>query len=115
MQGKLQQWPYIKNINETLNQCSVYGYASSIGVSPHIDQPCLGAVIATANYLSDVTIDFLPKGEGTPFSNRALRHSFTAITSVLRTRWCHGIEPRDFDIVGDTEVEKPRMIFRCVP
>ena len=56
IQGKLQRRLHINDINKTLNQFSAYDYAPSVGVSSHIDQPCLGPVIATANLLSDVTI-----------------------------------------------------------
>ena len=118
IQSKLQRWLSLNDIQETLNQCSVHDYEPNTGVSPNIDQPCMGPVIATVNLLSDTTIDFLPKGEGTPFSNRALRHSFIAITCGLRSQWRHGITPRDDDMVDGTKVMRPKrisLVFRSIP
>ena len=77
----------------------MYDYLPPAGVTRHIEHEALGDVIATASLLSDVTMDFLPKGGGPPITRRVPRYSFPAITSDIRAQWRHGIASRSYDMV----------------
>ena len=110
----------IHDVDPILNQCTVAGYPSSVGVMDHVEHFTLGKVLVMANLLSTVPMQFTPTEPAGRHRVILLleRWSLVAITGKARYKYQHGITAREYDIIRGENVRRERrvsLIFRRVP
>ncbi len=81
-------------------------YEPGEGISPHIDNPCFGGIVASLSLCSPIPMNL---------QFNALKHtiilepgSLLKLTGEARNKWTHGIEARKTDIVAGKKI--PRSV-----
>ena len=93
--GQVNEWLRLNYLDCEANQ----EYPPGIGVSPHVEHPDLGPIVATASLMGEYDMDFHPVSKGKPLTFRLHKGSLSAIFGELRDRRRHGIASRQADII----------------